>query len=681
MKNVELRNCGIMKLWKYGNGRVSRLVSHAIMTLGVCIFAYFHTSTIAYCGEAAPPPPVRMAYNYCTLAYSMAGYGEAEWRAEIERLAAKGYNAALVMAGMAKTWQLTLGELGASDKQIKSFIPDEWAQPWWLMGNLEGEGGPLTDEEIEKDAELGRMIVGEMKKRGIRPVLQGFTGIMPTWSPSLASLAGAKFVPQGKWNGYERPTVLAPTDPAFARVAEIWYANLKKVYGVDNVDFLAGDLFHEGGKTGDLDVTECIRAVQAAQQRALPGVVWMVQGWQRNPTPKVCAGLEPKFTIVEQLVDDMGNGADRSGGYGELPWIWCEVQNFGGNMGLFGGLPTYAMLGRAAKGKGAATFRGYGSLSEAYGANPVGIDLFEDMMMRSAGAEMTEQELDAWLGAWIAKRYGFSSPNSQLSTLNSKLHEAWRLLWHSVYSCRRRQRATKNAMTLVPGWDEKLADKAIDPTEREKSGRYWNPEDVRRAAEIFTEAGEKIAATKPSAVGDVALSAFAYDWANVVRQAIADRSAGLLAGMKGDAARQKAYLDCFKAMDDVTACVPEFRLDFWEEQARAKAGERGPRAFRRMITTWNNPHERQRNLNDYARREYAGLLRGYYMKRWEALFKFTGLDGKVDEKDFKAALNALEKNFWANGVETQPMPRDNLAALAERAKSAPSARPAQRAKQ
>ena len=54
MMNVKLWNCGIMKLWKYGNWRVSRLASHAIMTLGVCIFAYFHTSAIAYSSEAAP---------------------------------------------------------------------------------------------------------------------------------------------------------------------------------------------------------------------------------------------------------------------------------------------------------------------------------------------------------------------------------------------------------------------------------------------------------------------------------------------------------------------------------------------------------------------------------------------------------------------------------------------------
>lgn len=614
-------------------------------------------------------PPIRMAYNYCTLAYSLAGWQEAEWHAEISRLADKGYNAALVMAGMPKVWQLTLRELGASDGQIQAYIPDEWAQPWWLMGNLEGEGGPLTDEEIDKDAALGRMIVREMKSRGIRPVLQGFNGLMPTWSESLPSLAGANIVKQGNWAAYQRPFVLAPTDPAFARVAEIWYRNIRKVYEIDNVDFLAGDLFHEGGNTGGLDVTACFRAVQATQQKAFPGVVWMVQGWWSNPTKEAMAGLDPRFTIVEQLVDDMGDGANRNSGYQNLPWIWCEVVNFGGNMGLFGGLHTFAQLGRAAKGEGAATFRGYGSLSEGYGPNPVVIDLFEDMMMRPVGFEMSEEELIAWLDAWADRRYGLAA-DPQFANLNAKLHEAWRLLRRSAYNCLHKQRAPKNAMTLVPGWDEKLADKAIDPTEYAKASRYWDPADVLRAAELFTEAGAEIAAKKPSAVGDPGLSAFAYDWANVVRQAIADRSTALLVGMKGDKARCQAYLACFGAMDDVLACVPELRLDFWEKQAFGRAGARGPRAFRRMVTTWRNPYARARRLNDYARREYAGLMRGFYLKRWETLLACTDEAGNLDRKRFAATLNALEKDFWENGTKMEPMTEGNLAALAKRAKSA-----------
>ncbi len=631
--------------------------------------AAMRTPAAAASGDA---PPVRMAYNYCTLAYTAAGWQEGEWRAEIERLAKKGYNAALVMAGMAKTWQLTLRDFGASEEQIREFIPDEWAQPWWLMGNLEGEGGPLSGAEVEKDAEMGRAIVLEMKARGIRPVLQGFNGIVPRWSPSLPFFKGAKFVEQGNWGrDFARPTLLAPTDPAFPRAADAWYANLRKVYGIDAVDFLAGDLFHEGGKKGDLDVTACFRAVQAAQQRAFPGAVWMVQGWGRNPTKEAVAGLDPRFTIVEKLVSDLSLSPDRTGtGYGELPWIWCEVLNFGGNMGLVVRLKTYAELGRAAKGAGAATFRGYGSLSESRNTTLAAEDLFEEMMTRPAGSEMTDEELGKWLVERAHARYGFS---------DVRIDEAWRLLLRSVYACPEGKGAptknkyrspTSNKMTRVPDWGQERTERNANFL----SGyRYWKTADVVRAAELFTEVGAEIAAKRPSSAGDGALCAFTYDWANVLRQAVVDRAAAILgSGMKGSQALRKAYLECFAALDDALACVPEFRLDYWENQARAKAGERGARAARRMFTTWKEPCKPHTLGNDYARREYAGLLRGYYMKRWETFFGLcdAGTGGDADQDEYKKALNALELETWKNGVKMEPMPRDNVAALAVRAKAA-----------
>ena len=53
---VKMCNCENMKLWKYGNGRVSCPSSRVLLTLGICIFAYFHNSTIAYCAEGASAP-------------------------------------------------------------------------------------------------------------------------------------------------------------------------------------------------------------------------------------------------------------------------------------------------------------------------------------------------------------------------------------------------------------------------------------------------------------------------------------------------------------------------------------------------------------------------------------------------------------------------------------------------
>ena len=56
--NMKMWKCENMGLWKYGNGRVSRLVPHALTALAISIFAYFHTSTVAYCGEAVALLPV-----------------------------------------------------------------------------------------------------------------------------------------------------------------------------------------------------------------------------------------------------------------------------------------------------------------------------------------------------------------------------------------------------------------------------------------------------------------------------------------------------------------------------------------------------------------------------------------------------------------------------------------------
>ena len=144
----------------------------------------------------------------------------------------------------------------------------------------------------------------------------------------------------------------------------------------------------------------------------------------------------------------------------------------------------------------------------------------------------------------------------------------------------------------------------------------------------------------------------------------------MTAGMKENLERRKAYLECIAAMDDVMSCVPEFRLDFWESQGRAKAGERGARAFRRMFTTWNDPNRPTRELNDYTRREYAGLLRGYYMKRWEIFFGLSDDKGEFGEDAYKAALREFEIDFWKNGTQMSPMPHDDLAALAKAAKAA-----------
>ncbi len=580
--------------------------------LYVTILAAFAVATSAVGAESVNPesgvgipPPVRLAYNYCTLGYTFAYYGDKEWEVEIDRLAKAGYNVATVMDGTYKVWQMTLRDLGCDEKDILAFIPDECARVWWLMGNLEGEGGPLDQAMIEEDARRGRFICEKMRERGIEPLLEGFFGMVPTWlgerDPSLRT------VPQGNWGGdeiaYNRPALLAPTSEAFARFAAIWYKNLEKVYGI-KPKYLAGDLFHEGGKTGDLDVTASVRAVQVAQQAAFPGVTWVVQAWQSNPTEAVRAGLDPRFTLIERLVYDMSHGSEVYWieGFGELPWIWCEVLNFGGNHGLYGNLRTFARMGRAAKGPAAKTFRGYGSLSEGFFTNPVCSELFEDMMMRPLGTELTDDELAAWLDNWVDKRYGLSNSNSKL-----KLHEVWRILAETAYACPYRQQgAVDNLICAVPGWKVVHA-----RTWAPDTGLYYDPAKLEQALALMEEVAAKGKHT----------DAFKYDLYDIKRQVAANRLRALMPRLKDDPAARREFIEVGESMCDPKAYVPEeFRLSYWEELARRRAGERGVKAWHRMITTWKDPAAGHTQLEDYANREYPELIRDHYLPRWKKFF-------------------------------------------------------------
>ena len=63
---------------------------------------------------AQVPARVQMAYNYCTLSYTMALWSESDWVAEIDRLAAAGFTHVLVNAGMEAVWYEFLTHLSAA---------------------------------------------------------------------------------------------------------------------------------------------------------------------------------------------------------------------------------------------------------------------------------------------------------------------------------------------------------------------------------------------------------------------------------------------------------------------------------------------------------------------------------------------------------------------------------------
>lgn len=543
-----------------------------------------------------------IAYNYCTLSYTMAYWDKAEWTPELDRLEAAGYTAALLTKGLTKVWDLTLRDMGYEESSIRSFIAADHYQAWWHMGNLEGAGGPVSAEEIEHDAELGRWLYAEMKRRGIEPMVQAFVGMVPHDSP-----AGYPVYDQGYWcQVYRRPSILDPKSPEFASFSESWYRHLREVYAMDaagDAKYLVGDLFHEGGHAGKLTAEEIAgvgAAIQATQKRYFGArATWVLQAWQLNDAQKaLMKGLSAENTLIEVLDKHMGSSAplefklinDR----GEaLPWVWAEVSNFGGNTGMRGVLPRFGALDRIAPDCREA-FRGYAMLSE--------------------GLETNEELYRFFEHAMVGKRYDFPGYPDELVKL--LVETAW-----TQHTTNVTEGCVENILCAWPRFD--LTTDSVS-TWGTKTGTEYDVRRLRDAARIALRHHEL-----PRQF-----------MVELFMQLLADRAREIIAECETSADRRAEFLRLIDLADRLASCSEVWRLDWQEARRHGHTAE-----YRTLITSWTGDLDSAwtSGLHEYAHRAYSGLLRHYYLPRWEWFFAYH--EGTLTAEEFIVNCRALDCTF------------------------------------
>lgn len=544
--------------------------------------------------QVPPTLPLNFAYNYTALCYTAAHWDEKRWMQELDRLALNGVRYAMVTAGLEKVWQGFLQELGYPADKIRSFIPSPCYAAWWHMGNLEGEGGPVSPTLIESEARLGRKIVEHMRELGIEPVLQGYVGLLPH---DFRKYAGS-IVQQGRWCGYQRPAVLRPDTPDFPPVAALWYKHLRSVYGYSATAY-AGDLFHEGGRVQGINLEQAAAAVQQAMQQAAPGSIWFIQAWGYNPLPKLLAGTSVQHTVILALHKDLSPRAELQRRYGGRRYVWCELANFGGKHGLYGGFDLLEKMPADAAGAS-----GLGLLSEGLETNPVYYALFWERVNSRAPIDRAD-----FLARYARARYASRDP---------RLPRALSLLASSVYTPNgKREGGLENIICARPDLSAQKATTWSNPTP------YYAPEDVRRAGKLLLEAAQQ----------DPALAqrqTFRYDLADVCRQVLGDKARAQLARCRAAADRGntpelekecRAFCGLIEQTADLLATHEDFLLGAYlrgvTRRVPAADAPAEQRNLRRLITTWRPDTS---TLNDYAHRHFSEMMRYYYLPRWQAYF-------------------------------------------------------------
>lgn len=609
------------------------------------------------------PIIVRYAYNYCTHGYTMTWWDFAQWKKEIDWLALHGFNLALVIQGQDAVWQNTFMKFGYTKEEMRKWLCAPTHMPWQFMGNMQSVMPP-PQSVIDKRTALGKAIVNRMRELGIQPVLQGYYGIIPY--KFQEKHPDAQIVPQGGWaGGNTRPAMLNPGDPLFPEIAQAFYEEQKKIFG--DCRYFAADPFHEGGRTGDMKRGVVYKQVQDAMLAFEPNATLIKQCWQNSNAEMFNAG-DKEHSLALDLYCDRHPFWQKCNGYDGTPWVWCLLQNFGGNTGMEGNIRGLCEgLGKALTDPNRGKLVGVGIVPEGSFNNPVVFELLSDIAVRGE----VPADIDTWLKGYIEARYGKCTP---------KIFEGWKILLDTVYSYTAKEGPINSALPARPRFGDFI------------KARFWAsnmaiPYDNAKLLEAL-----KLFDSKSGIFGKKAT--FRYDYAEIYRQVVDNLSHAVYSKLNETwVAKDKAafndaaadFMRLFALCDARFTRFPKHKKDAelfsqslkkWISDAQKYGSQKSDKEYLKqcaelLVTRW--VPKPGTNLDDYAFRQWIGLTTPYYGARWKMFFDAVNeaLDSETefDQKAFNQKLNEFEASWTSTGKEkVVPVKKglEELSALVEK---------------
>lgn len=572
---------------------------------------------------------LRYDFNYCTYSYTMAFWDWKRWEKEIDWMALHGINLPLAVVGQECVWKNMLEKLGYTKEEINKFIAGPAFLAWWAMNNLEGWGGPNPDSWYTQQEALQKKILKRMREYGIEPVFPGYSGMVPH---DANKKLGLNVTEPALWNGFTRPAFLLPTDSRFNEIASLYYKELEKLFGKAN--YYSMDPFHELEDAGSVDFDAAGKAVLKAMKDINPKATWVIQGWTENPRPEMIKNLNNGDILILDLFSEcrpmwgIPSIWKREKGYEQHDWLFCMIENFGGNVGLHGRMDQLLNNFYLTKNNPlAAHLKGIGLTMEGSENNPVMFELMCELPWRPE--KFTKEE---WLKDYLFARYGVR---------DEKITQAWSILADGIYNCpfgNNQQGPHESIFCGRPGLNN------FQASSWSKMQNYYDPTSTEAAARLMLEVADKYKGNNN----------FEYDLVDIVRQSLSDRGRIVYNQTIADfksfdkksfTAHSQEFLNILLAQDRLLGTRSEFRVGRWIEQARNLGTTPEEKDLyewnaRVQITTWGNRVcANDGGLRDYAHKEWNGLLKDFYYKRWAAYWQTLQdvLDGKpMVELDYYA---------------------------------------------
>ncbi len=591
--------------------------------------------------EKETPYKYRYYLNYCTFNYTMSWWDWNRWQKEIDWMAMNGINMPLAITGQEAVWDKVYKSIGLTTEELKNFYSGPAYFSWFWMGNLDAWGGPLPQSWMQSHEALQKKILQSERALGMTPVLPAFTGHVP--SALKNKFPDAKFKTTN-WNGkFGDVYLIDPSDPLFITIGKKFIEEQTKTFDTDHI--YSADTFNENTPpTNDSTfLSDVSKKVYQSMAAADDKAIWVMQGWLFHFSAKFWQPTQIKALlnavpddkmIILDLWSEKNPVWQKTEAYYGKPWVWCMLHNFGGNISLYGRMQNVAndpatTLHRPDKGK----LVGLGLTPEAIEQNPVMYDLMQENVWND-----TPIELNDWINDYAFRRYG---------KRNFEIEKAWQILKVTAYNDSVTNGGTESIICGRPTF--------AASTRGVTTRLSYNAAQLLPAWTYFN-----------NAIPDLKNSdGFQYDLVDVTRQVLANYANTLQQQCarlykKGDKdslqQQSKMFLELISDMDRLLATRKDFLLGKWLNDAKkwgTTIEEKNlyEKNARNLITLWGDKNS---TLREYSCRQWAGLLNGYYKKRWQQFFTYVFDQMKknetVDEKKFDNDIKEWEWN-WVNSHE------------------------------
>lgn len=567
-------------------------------------------------------------FNVVTYGYTMPYWDWQRWEQEIDWMALHGIDMPLALVAneaiSARVWK----KMGLTDEEIAEYFVAPAHLPWMRMGNMSGSvDAPLPQSWHTDQVTLQHQILKRMKSLGMKPICPGFAGFVP--KTILRLYPNLKLVETSWCGGAFHNWMVSPDEALFLKIGQLFIEEWEKEFGKN--DYYIVDSFNEmeipfppkGTPERYSLLANYGDQVYHSVKAGNPDAVWVMQGWMFGYQRDIW-DFETLQALVSKVPDDKmmlldlaedynhcfwknGSNYDFYKGFYNKEWVYSVIPNMGGKTGLTGKLEFYAnghLDALRSLNKGCLT--GYGMAPEGIENNETIYELICD-----AGWSNEKIDINDWLRNYSTCRYG-NAPDGVIN--------CWEYLQKSVYS----------TFTDHPRYSWQFRPGTV------RQGSINATTDFYAGIELFATAAPTLR-NSPLFMTDLAEMTAHYlgGKLEILAQAINQSY------MEGDVTKsdilEKEFAILALGMDRVLVSHPTLRLENWIEFAR-KHGDTSDlkdyyeRNARRIVTIWGPP------VDDYSARIWSGLIRDYYLPRWQHYF-----ESKRTGKSFDMA--AWERNW------------------------------------